>query len=383
MTQIQPVAVPSRPSVQPVLGLIVGGAIAAVVIVTVIAPKLAWPALLIAGLYCLGLTLGSTFFIALQGVCHAKWSRSFEAVPREIARLLPWTLLILVPVLTLGMPTLYEWMHPDHGGHDAHHAANAFKETWLSPGFFWARSAVYLTAWVLFARILSRRPKSGSLAGKPPVARSAAFIVVFAVTFVPASFDWIMSIDFHWFSTIFGVYNFAGAFLSALAFITLAVILLPRFGVMSARADADQLHDLGRLLFTFSSFWAYIWFCQYMLIWYSNLPEETGYYLLRHSGIWATVSFLNVVFNWAVPFVLLISRSAKRDPSTLVAVCIVLLIGRALDLAFMILPPLESSSLGMPFAFLITAGSLLLFVVLLSRCVPRQFERIPGPTCLR
>jgi hypothetical protein len=199
---------------------------------------------------------------------------------------------------------------------------------------------------------------------------AALFVVVFAVTWVASSFDWIMSIDSHWFSTIFGVYNFAGMFVSALAAITLILILHSRASGGASVLRPEQLHDLGRLIFGFSCFWAYIWFSQYMLIWYSNLPEETGYYALRHSGAWQIVSFLNIVCNWVVPFVVLLSSAAKRNPATLTAVCVVVLIGRALDLAFMILPPFTGDSfVGLALGLVSAAAGLALLATVVNRSV--------------
>ncbi len=334
-----------------------------VVLAAVVAPRLTWPALLIAGLYLLGIMLGSTFFLALQNLCQARWSRSFEFVPRLLSGLLPWALVILIPVLTLGLPTLYKWSHTDSGQHPGHGAAHGFKAMWLSPVFFWSRAAVYLVVWVLFARAFARQRSSAS---RRPTRLAAAFMVIFAVTCVASSFDWIMSIDEHWFSTIFGVYNFAGMFVSTLAAITL--ILIVRGKAQHSAVRPDQLHDLGRLLFGFSCFWAYLWFSQYMLIWYSNLPEETGYYALRHSGIWRPISFLNVVCNWGVPFVALLSGSAKRNPETMFAVCIVLLIGRAVDLTFMVLPPFAGESIaGLAFSICVSAAAVVLPVAMLWR----------------
>ncbi len=310
-------------------------AAACVAIEAICCPRLLWPVVLLAGLYILGLSLGSAFFLAVQSVCNAQWSRPIEFIPRRLALLLPWAAAALVPALTLGLPQLYEWSHAGRAGYPA---LRGFKLSWLSPGFFWARSAVYLVVWIVSVRALAverRRPRL-----------SALFIVVFAVTFVAASFDWIMSIDADWFSTIFGVYHFTGAFLSALALITLLLIVGARSGGPGQVVDEDRLHDLGRLIFGFSCFWAYIWFSQYMLIWYSNLPEETGYYALRHASGWQILSFLNVLANWGVPFVALISRPAKRNPGTLLAVCSIVLVGHALDLGFMILPPFVGHSPG-------------------------------------
>ena len=153
-----------------------------------------------------------------------------------------------------------------------------------------------------------------------------------------ASHDWIMSLEPEWTSTMFGVYNFAGLFLSSLAATTLLVVWLSSRGDSTFRVTKSQLHDLGTLLFAFSSFWMYLWFCQYWLIWYVNIPEETAYFVRRSHGNWPVLSLLNLTFNWGVPFVVLLFRSAKRSPRILGIVALVVLIGRWLDLTLMIFP---------------------------------------------
>jgi len=165
--------------------------------------------------------------------------------------------------------------------------------------------------------------------------------MVFSVTFTLASVDWIMSLEPMWSSTIFGVYNFAGLFESGLAAIILAALWLERQGPLRGVLTEEHLHDLGKLLFAFSTFWAYIWFSQYMLIWYTNIPEETTYFLRRLHGVWLALFLANVVLNWVVPFAVLLRRDAKRMRRVLGLVAAVVLVGRLLDLYLMIFPSVK------------------------------------------
>jgi hypothetical protein len=151
--------------------------------------------------------------------------------------------------------------------------------------------------------------------------------------------DWIMSLEPHWYSTIFGIYNFSGLFLSGLAAMTVLVILMKRMGPYRNILTTGHLHNLGKLLFAFSNFWMYIWFSQYLLIWYANIPEEVTYFVNREQGTWVVFTVVNVVFNWAIPFVVLLPQWTKKNEGLLLRVCVIVLTGRWIDLSWMILPP--------------------------------------------
>jgi hypothetical protein len=148
-----------------------------------------------------------------------------------------------------------------------------------------------------------------------------------------------MSLEPEWYSTIFGFYNFAGAFLSGLATLALLLVWLQRHSALKTVIREQHLHDVGKLLFAFSTFWAYLWFSQYMLIWYANLPDETVYYIRRLHGFWQPLFVLNLVLNWVIPFFALLPRMNKQRTGILVRVSIALLAGRWLDLYLMIMPP--------------------------------------------
>jgi hypothetical protein len=227
--------------------------------------NLLWAGVLLVSYYFVGLGLAGLCFLAIHYTTGAKWSVAVRPAAEALASTLPIALALLGVVL-VARPQLYEWTRAGFGG-----AASdlAFKRFWLSRAFFLERAAGYAVIWTVFALAL-RRPSRWSLR------LSAAFLIVFAVTFTLASVDWIMSLEPMWYSTMFGVYNFAGMFLSGLAAIVLLGLWMERTGPLRGVLTDDHLHDLGKLLFAFSIFWMYIWFSQYMLIWYTNIPEEAA-----------------------------------------------------------------------------------------------------------
>lgn len=306
---------------------------------TVVDPRRAWANVLFASyaLVCLG--LAGAFFVALQYLSFARWSVVLRRVPEAMTAALPVGALGLAAVL-VGRPSLYPW----HAGH-LHDGGGymGFKAAWLSQPAFLIRAALYLAAWLVLSALLVRNSRRQDASGDPAftrrnVALSAAFMVVFSVTFWLASQDWIMSLEPDWYSTMFGVYCFSGLFSSGLAAITLLVVWLRGRGTLPRRVTADHTQDLGSLMVGFTTFWAYIWFCQFMLIWYANLPEETVHFVRRLEGGWQLPFFANVALNWIVPFLLLLPLPSKRDPRTLVIASVVILVGRAVDLHLMIAP---------------------------------------------
>jgi hypothetical protein len=243
-----------------------------------------------------------------------------------------------------GVGVLYEWSHAEVVAADPLLQA---KSGWLNVSFFVMRTVFYLAVWLLFLRGMlrvSRGPADaqGMVSNRKSTVLSACFIASFMVTFSLAIFDWLMSLQPHWFSTMFAVYNFAGAFTSGLAVIMLLVIVLKRPGrPLAGLISEEHLHDLAKLIIAFSTFWMYVWYSQYMLIWYSNLPEEVTFFVGRHAGAWSVLSIANILINWIIPFLALLPRGSKRNEGILVKVCVLLLIGRWIDLYVMILPVFE------------------------------------------
>ncbi|NLY00099.1 MAG: hypothetical protein GXY83_28705 [Rhodopirellula sp.] len=335
-------------------GLIVAG-LAALALGAAFSAERLWGNLLLASVMLAGLGLGGAFFLALHGVTGARWSTPLLPAAYRLAGTLPWTAAAAGAVAVAGL-FFYPWTH----GEAAHGATFWFKNAWLSLGFFVARTVAYVVFWAMVARsLVSTRSPAG-------VGRSALALVVLGLSVSAAGFDWIMSLEPLWFSTMFGVYQFAGIFVSALAALVVLTAWLKRTGAGCADAGENQLHDLGKLLFGFSCFWMYIWFSQYMLIWYVNITEESVYFIRRMQGLWQPVTLLSLGLNWAIPFFVLLPRPAKRNWRVMVRISLVILAGRWLDLYLMILPPLAGTYPAYGFAelggLLLVAGLLLRFV---------------------
>ena len=309
-------------------------------------PQRTWANVLLLSFYLVGLGLGGLLIVALHYVTGAQWSVPLRRVPEAMTALLPVAALGMVAVL-LFRPSLYSWLVETDQVPDS-----PLGHLWLNRPFFLLRALVYLAVWMAFAvaivRTSRRQDRERDAAPTRTNLRlSSAFLVVFGFTCWLAGSDWIMSLEPKWSSTIFGVYNFAGILLTSLAAVTLLVLLLQRHGPLSAALNEDHFHDLGTLLFGFSCFWMYIWFCQYLLIWYANQPEETAYYFHRWQGAWPALMLLAMILNWGIPFVLLLFRAAKRAPRVLGAVCVLVLVGRWFDLFTMIFPS-QGESVSIP-----------------------------------
>jgi hypothetical protein len=321
--------------------------------------------LLMISWFLVTIALGGALLIALTTVCGAGWIVAFRRVPEALTGVLP-----VAGALVL-MSLAARLLHAEGHGHAGGDPGTFwFKEDWLSPGFMMARAVVYLVLWILGARILvghSRSQDAGPGMAKTSGNAFAAvvFIFVYAITFTLASIDWIMALEPMWFSTIWGVYQFSGMVMTTLAVTIIACILLRRSGPLADVVRDDHLHDLAKLLLGFSCFWMYIWFSQYMLIWYSNLPEETSYFITRVNGPWGPIVVGTIVLNWIVPFFVLLPKPNKTNERILMRIAVVVLIGRWTDLYVMIFPPLvgERPVIGLPeVASIVAACGILLLV---------------------
>jgi len=305
-------------------------------------PQRTWVDLLVVGNYLVGVGLSGVLLVALHYVTGARWSFPVRRVYEAMTAILLPAAIVLIVVLA-SRPSLYSWaVSSNVAGSES-----PLRHWWLNRPFFLARSVVYLALWIGFAVAIvrnSRRQDADNDARptKRNVRVSALFLVVFGITVWLSSYDWIMSLDPEWASTVFGVYSFSSLFLSGLAACILLVIWLRRSGSLAAVFSDDLLHDLGTLLFAFSSFWMYAWFCQYMLIWYVNIPEETVYLRQRQQGGWLGVLLLDLALNWAIPFAVLLFRSAKRNPRILSIIALIVLAGRWVDLYVMTFPSLPT-----------------------------------------
>ena len=283
--------------------------------------------------------LGSLFLVALEYIGGAVWSTPF----RRVAEVLASTLLI-VPILAIpiyfNLHDVYHWTHLEVVAVDE---ILSHKSPYLNESFFTARIIGYFVIWILFYFIITKnsekqdKTKDQSLT-KKNIRNSAIFIPFFAITITFASIDWMMSLEPHWFSTIFGVYYFAGTFLAALAIITFLVVYLNEKGVFGNGVVSDHYYSLGALLYGFINFWAYIAFSQFMLIWYANLPEETFWFLNRWEGSWLVYSIIFVLIHFLIPFFALVSQPSKTNASRLKFMSIWLLVAHFMDLYFLVMP---------------------------------------------
>ena len=303
--------------------------------------------LLVVTFYLITLGLGGALFMALTYVSSASWNIGFRRVPEALAGLIAPVSLGLLATLFINRAQ-FGW-HP-HGEGDA--GTFWFKELWTNQSFWLIRAVVYLTLWILLSRALvaiSRRQDLTGSAGLTNLNKrvSGIFLFVYAITFSLASCDWLMLLEPMWFSTIWGVYNFAGMVQATLAIMIVLAIDLKKHGTLKDAFTDDHMHDLGKLLLGFSCFWMYIWFSQYMLIWYTNMPEETSYYLLRKQGPWGPLMVLNILLNWVVPFFVLLPRPCKRSTGVMMKVAVVVLVGRWLDLYLMVFPATSGPVFGL------------------------------------
>jgi hypothetical protein len=304
------------------------------------APERTWANLLLGNVYLLSVGLFGALFLCFQFLSGAGWSAALRRVPEAMMSGLP-VMAAVVLALSLGRHALYPEGAADAIARGA--PLSPGKALYLSPPLVLLRTAVVLGVWALLAwrmrRESLRQDADHSLRHHHALVRhSAVFAVVFAVSWSIASVDWLMSLAPHWSSTIFAVYVFAGLVQSGLAVTTLMVLALRRGGPLQDVVGESHLHDLGKLLLTFSTFWAYIWLSQYLLIWYGNLPEEVTHYASRTGAAWIHLFVLNLVVNWAVPFLVLLPRASKRKPAVLAGVCLLILAGRWLDLYLLIMP---------------------------------------------
>ena len=343
-----------------------------------------WAAFLVNSIFFLGIGIGTLFFLAIQYAAQVGWSagliRVFEAVSMFVGIPL---LGILFLAVTGGMHMHHLWhwmaegiMDPASANYDP---IIAGKEGYLNVPFFTIRTLAYLVIWAGAAYLLRRNSlrEDALPAGQnlffTQRKLAATFIVLYAVTSSTSAWDWVMSIDTHWFSTLFGWYTFAGMFVTAMTVLNLLVMYL-RINNHLPWINANHQHDLGKFMFAFSVFWTYLWFSQYMLIWYSNIPEEVTYYLPRFKGEYKPLFVAMVAMNFIFPILVLMSRDAKRIFGFIGLAAFFVLAGHWLDHYIMIMPGAVGYDYGFGFAEL---GGILFYAGLFLWVTLSQLAKVP------
>jgi hypothetical protein len=317
--------------------------------------------LLLMSYYFACVCICGVFFCALQYVAQAGWSASILRVPQAFAKALPVAAIVLLAIICSGLyfthpgpndegkqtilPYLYKgWALKGVTipGNENYDAIIAGKSGFLNVPFFLIRLVIYLASYTLLGRLLVKYSNNedelgGMLNYNKSFKVSVAFLLIFGFTIPLFAFDAIMSLEAHWFSTMFGWYNFAALWVSGLSVITLTIIILRENGYLQWVTE-DHLHNLGQLMFGFSIFWTYLWFGQFLLTWYANIPEESAYFFKRWEPQFKPWFWLNIVINFLAPLLVLMSRDSKRIVKILKVACIILILGHWLDYWQMIMP---------------------------------------------
>ena len=317
--------------------------------------------LLLMGYYFACVCMAGVFFCAIQYVAQAGWSAGMIRVPQAFGKVLPIAAIILIVIAAVGLnythtvvneegksvvvPYLYKtWAakgitDPASPSYDK---VIAGKAGFLNQPFFFIRMIGFLALYSIFGLLLAKYSKNEDQLGgmfnyNKSFKVSAFFLVVFGFTAPVFSFDSVMSLEAHWFSTMFGWYNFAAMWVTGLATITLVLILLKQQGYFSFISE-NHIHSLGQLIFGFSIFWTYTWFAQFLLIYYANIPEEVTYFYRRWEPEFKPWFWLNIIINFGVPVLVLMARDYKRMLPRVKYVCIILLCGHWLDYYMMVMP---------------------------------------------
>ncbi len=297
-----------------------------------------WANYLLNNFYFLSIAVGAAFFGAIQYITQSGWSAAFKRIPEAMAAYIPVAAVFFV-IMYFGMHSIFEWTHQDVVQTD--HLLQ-YKSPYLNVPFFFARVVVFFIAWIILTKILRRFSlKEDEVGGLEYFHKSELyskiFIFVIAVTFSLFSIDMLMSLEPHWYSTIFAAKSFIAAFLHGSSIITLIVIVLSRMGKFDV-LNRSHLHDFTRYIFMTSIVWGYFNFSEFMLIWYGNIPEETYWFVKRWHGAYEVLFYANIILNWFIPFIALMPRKTSRSKMIITPVILILMIGQYTELYYIIWP---------------------------------------------
>lgn len=317
--------------------LIVG--LAVIILSFVINTERSYYNYLIMYMFIVSISLGSLGLVSLEYITGAVWSTPFRRVSEFLSSAVPFLIILVIPLI-FGMHTLYHWTHEETVLSDE---ILKSKSPYLNINFFIIRTVLFFLFWVIFYYIITKNSTKQDENGdvgytKRNIKISIAFAPVFLITLTFTAIDFMMSLEPHWYSTIYGIYYFAGTIVSALSALVFASVKLLENGKFDSRISNRHFHSMGTLLFGMNIFWAYIAFSQYLLIWYADIPEETVFLQSRMNGSWKYVSLALLIIHFIVPFIVLITHSAKTNLKILKIMSIWLLFSHLLDLYWLIMP---------------------------------------------
>lgn len=350
-----------------------------------------WASLLQNSVYFLLVVNASMFFICATTLAWGGWQMAFRRVPEAISAVVPVVGVICAAILLAitfgGQHAIYHWSDTEHVKHDP---TLLHKEGFLNKGFFAVATVLTVVLWSVLG--WKMRQLSRSLDNEPlktveerrkyiwkNTVWAAGYIVVFALTVMSSlPWLWLMSIDAHWYSTMYSWYTFASTFVAGMALIALFVVFLKNNGYLEY-ATNEHLHDIGKFMFAFSVFWTYLWFSQFMLIWYANIPEETVYFKPRAEGAYSGIFWLMFLINFLAPLLILMTRGAKRNYGTITFMALLIIFGHWLDFYQMVFPSPMTDEKGVTHVpmILYDFGVALGFVGLIMFAVGRALSKAP------
>jgi hypothetical protein len=340
-------------------------------------------------IYFVGFGIIGLFFVAIQYAAMAGWSVGVKRVAMAFGSWIPYAGLLTLLLFFIVQHDVFHWTHtalfaegPEYDHIIAKKAPFFYwplEGTSGFPLFFLLRLVLFFGMWFWFFTIIRKNMVNEDVNGGTSYwvnnrTTSAWFLIFFAISSSVCAWDWVMSIDTHWFSTMFGWYIFASWWVSGLAAITLTVAFLKDAGYLKI-VNANHMHDLGKFCFAFSIFWTYIWFSQYLLIWYANIPEESVYFIERlETSPYSSIFYLNLILNFVLPFLLLMTRDAKRQLSMLKLVCPIIIVGHWFDFYNMVTPGVMQENGGIGF---MEIGTALIYAAVFLLVVLSSLPKIP------
>ncbi|MEY3687623.1 MAG: hypothetical protein RIR84_464 [Bacteroidota bacterium] len=335
-----------------------------------------WSVLLQNSTFFLLVVNASMFFICVTTLAMGGWQMAFRRVPEAISSVVPvfsiLALLVFVGLIFGHKHSIYHWLDKDHVAHDP---ILKGKSAFLNPTFFMVWTIITLLLWSFVGAKMRKLSSEADESMDQEASKkfiwnntvwAATFIVFFALTVASTiPWLWLMSIDAHWYSTMYSWYTFASTFVAGMALVAIFVVYLKNQDYLEYVSE-EHLHDLGKFMFAFSVFWTYLWYSQFMLIWYANIPEETVYFKPRMQGPYRGIFFLNLIINFVLPFLLLMRRGSKRNFTTMTFVAVLIILGHWIDFYQMVMPGTlhEHYSLGwFEFGILIFYAGLIMYFV--------------------